>query len=291
MRYFSHDAAVCAAERAELLPPSPRGPTPSSTASAPAFDIDDDRVLLGHWRKAVHGTWWYRVSSLTYCVAGSPVVFKPEIISRYGRHACCRAAWPFRLMGLCIIANGLVSYMGDVVTWGRPSVWKSIDVAMATTNTLIQLAIVGAQCAGWLRMPVLPCVVLAIGIVAALVCKRCATDDGNPARMRACKRDCTACAQARRARRRQRRLRRIPALACRMAPLPALRRAPSYPPPTNSPTRRLTCPPPPCAGALIGQLMLVAIDDGGRSDLFLCLSRAGCVGGVRGVYDVDHDIG
>ena len=48
---------------------------------------------------------------------------------------------------------------------------------------------------------------------------------------------------------------------------------------------------PRCAGALIGQLMLVAIDDGGRSDLFLCLGRAGCVGGVRGVYDVDHDIG
>ncbi len=79
---------------------------------------------------------------------------------------------PFRLLGLCIIANRPVPYMGDVVTWGRPSVWKSIDVVMATTNTLIQLAIVGAQCAGWLRMPTLPCIVHAVGIVAALICKR-----------------------------------------------------------------------------------------------------------------------
>ena len=290
MRYFSHDAAVCAAERAELLPPSPRGPTPSSTASAPAFDIDDDRVLLGHWRKAVHGTWWYRVSSLTYCVAGSPVVFKPEIISRYGRHACCRAAWPFRLMGLCIVANGLVSYMGDVVTWGRPSVWKSIDVAMATTNTLIQLAIVGAQCAGWLRMPVLPCFVLAIGIVAALVCKRYAAAD-DPARMRTCKRGCAPHA------------RRLAVLAVARDDcaaflrwhagwhlcLPYGARLHARRPPTLPPAGSRA--PPRCAGALIGQLMLVAIDDGGRSDLFLCLGRAGCVGGVRGVYDVDHDIG
>ena len=76
-------------------------------------------------------------------------------------------------MGVCIMLNGLISYMGDVVTWGRPSFWQQLDVALAVFNTVVQLLLVAAQCAGFFAMPVLPSAALGVGLIVALACKRC----------------------------------------------------------------------------------------------------------------------
>jgi hypothetical protein len=201
-----------------------------------------DYENLAHWKHDVNCAWWYRVSSFTYCAAGSPVVWKPEILARYVQHSCCRVAWPFRVMGICIMLNGVFSYMGDVVTFGRQSAWQRLDVTLAITNTVVQIMLVLAQCWGFFAMPIVPSSALGIGLLVALACKRRAV-------LAIAREDCggyllwhTAWHV--------------------MLPL----------------------------GALIGQLMLVVIDDGGRADLFLCFWRAACLRNPHAVYDEDHNV-
>ena len=77
-------------------------------------------------------------------------------------------------MGASVALNGPLSYMGDVVTWGRPSRWKTADRVLATTNTLVTSSLIPGAL-GLMHFPLASVVVLAVGIVAALLCKRRAT--------------------------------------------------------------------------------------------------------------------
>ena len=75
-------------------------------------------------------------------------------------------------MGASVALNGPLSYMGDVVTWGRPSRWKTADRVLATTNTLVTSSLIPFGALGLMHFPLASVLVLAVGIVAALLCKR-----------------------------------------------------------------------------------------------------------------------
>ena len=125
------------------------------------------------WQDAIDDAWWYRVSSFCYCYPGLLLLLRPEPLYRA---ALPRCGWfPFRLMGASVALNGPLSYMGDVVTWGRPSRWKTADRVLATTNTLVTSSLIPFGALGLMHFPLASVVVLAVGIVAALLCKRRAT--------------------------------------------------------------------------------------------------------------------
>ena len=56
-------------------------------------------------------------------------------------------------MGAAIVLNGLLSYMGDTHTWGRPSCWKTADILLATTNTALQFVLVLLHVLGPMSFP------------------------------------------------------------------------------------------------------------------------------------------
>ena len=120
------------------------------------------------WAAIVQGTWWYAASCFAYCAAGGLLLLHPEPVERH------MSAFPWRLMGLSVFANGFFSYMGDVETWGRSSAWKSADRVLATTNTVLQIVIVGLACAGVPErpFPLEAVAALATGVVGALACKQ-----------------------------------------------------------------------------------------------------------------------
>jgi len=118
------------------------------------------------WRLAISRAWWYRYSSFSYCVVGALTAARPQPLW------ACAPFFPFRTMGLCIFANGILSYMGDVATWGYNSRWKTADVAMAVTNTLLQGLIVLMSVVGIADFPALPTAVLAVSLVVAIFCKK-----------------------------------------------------------------------------------------------------------------------
>jgi len=104
------------------------------------------------WAEAIFGyAWWYRWSSFSYCGAGAMLVLRPEPMYRHAQPCC--AAFPFRTMGGAIVLNGLLSYMGDTHTWGRPSCWKSADVLFATANTALQFVLVLLHLLGPMTFP------------------------------------------------------------------------------------------------------------------------------------------
>lgn len=76
------------------------------------------------------------------------------------------------MMGLMIFSNGFFSYMADVETWGRPSIWKPLDRLLATTNSLLQIAIVATGSLGGATFPPLPVGVLGVSVALALACKQ-----------------------------------------------------------------------------------------------------------------------
>ena len=117
------------------------------------------------WRSRVEEAWWYRSSSFAYCAAGGVTLLRPEPLERH-------MAFPWRVMGMSVFANGFASYMADVETWGRPSPWKAIDRLLATTNSLIQVAIVVMACTTDATFPWPSPTILGTGVLIALACKR-----------------------------------------------------------------------------------------------------------------------
>ena len=78
----------------------------------------DERQGPPEWAETIFGSaWWYRWSSFSYCGAGAMLLLRPEPMYRHAQPCC--AAFPFRAMGVAIVLNGLLSYMGDTHTWGR----------------------------------------------------------------------------------------------------------------------------------------------------------------------------
>ena len=117
------------------------------------------------WQSRVDEAWWYQVSSFAYCAAGSVTLLRPEPLERH-------MAFPWRVMGVAVFANGFASYMADVETWGRPSPWKGIDRLLATTNSLIQVAIVVLAFCTDATFPWQSPAILGTGVLTGLACKR-----------------------------------------------------------------------------------------------------------------------
>jgi len=123
------------------------------------------------WAEAIFGyAWWYRWSSFSYCGAGAMLVLRPEPMYRHAQPCC--AAFPFRTMGGAIVLNGLLSYMGDTHTWGRPSCWKSADVLFATANTALQFVLVLLHLLGPMTFPRNMVGVFTTSLLLAVYCKR-----------------------------------------------------------------------------------------------------------------------
>ena len=117
------------------------------------------------WHDAVQRAWWYRLSSFSYCVVGLATVVRPEPL------LACAPFFPFRAMGVAIFINGLLSYMGDVWTWGYESPWKMADVLLATTNSVLQGVIVLMSAAGFAHFPPASPALLGVSLAVALFCK------------------------------------------------------------------------------------------------------------------------
>lgn len=122
------------------------------------------------WHDAVQRAWWYRLSSFSYCVVGAATVARPEPL------IACAPFFPFRVMGAAVFVNGLLSFMGDVVTWGYESHWKTADVLLATTNSALQAIIVLMSLAGFAHFPPASPALLGVSLVVALFCKHRGTE-------------------------------------------------------------------------------------------------------------------
>lgn len=120
------------------------------------------------WRAHVNASPAYMLSCFAYCAAGGLTLLKPEPLERH-------MLFPWRFMGLMVFSNGFFSYMADVESWGRPSIWKALDRLLATLNSLIQIAIVVAGLAGNATFPWQSPAILGTGVVLALLCKHRAT--------------------------------------------------------------------------------------------------------------------
>lgn len=118
------------------------------------------------WRTRIEASWTYQVSCFMYCIVGGVLLLRPEPLERR------LELYPWRLMGLSVHFNGFCSYMADTVTWGRSnSIWKTIDVVFASTNTLLQIVIVILCLMGMATFPLIPVACLTTGIVTGIFFK------------------------------------------------------------------------------------------------------------------------
>lgn len=102
-------------------------------------------TLPSEWRESVVTSRWYTLSCFSYSFAGAVLLFvclfSPSRASRLPSLWSGDNHVVYRLLSLLLLLNGVLSYMADVETWGRKSVWKELDVACSTTNLLLQVAI------------------------------------------------------------------------------------------------------------------------------------------------------
>ena len=117
------------------------------------------------WRPADEQSRAYCASCFAYCAAGGLLLLRPEPLERH-------MSFPWRPMGLMIFANGFFSYMADVECWGRPSSWKAVDRLVATTNTLLQFALVLLHLLGPMSFPRDMVSVFTVSLLVAVACKR-----------------------------------------------------------------------------------------------------------------------
>ena len=130
------------------------------------------RAFLGEtlqpakWRDRAHADLFYAFSSLTPVFMG------------WGMHLCEKRLsftcplFPWSAMKFTLLAQGILSYQGDVATFGESSWWKAADVWLATFHTAIYLLFAGFPFMGIATWPWTVCASqLAAGLVA-LHCKR-----------------------------------------------------------------------------------------------------------------------
>ena len=122
------------------------------------------------WQDAIDEAWWYRVSS--FCTA-----------IRVSCSYAARAALPRRAAALRLVsvpAHGRVGRAQRLSHGRRRHVGPAVavetaDRVLATTNTLVTSSLIPFGVLGLMHFPLASVVVLAVGIVAALLCKRRAT--------------------------------------------------------------------------------------------------------------------
>ena len=144
-------------------PRSPRGL--GAVVHAGLMSADDGPP---EWRE--HMRWWYRWSSFAYCIAGGLLFFRSAPMYRHARPCC--GVFPFQSMGALIFLNGLLSYMADTHTFGRPSKWRVADSYVATFNTLLQFILILLQVIGPMSFPRDMVTVFTTSLLVAIWCKR-----------------------------------------------------------------------------------------------------------------------
>ena len=118
------------------------------------------------WQHNINSSYLYQISSFMYCLAGGLLLLKPEPLERG------LSIFPWRITGLCVFFNGFCSYMADTITWSQPkSIWKKIDILIATLNVLLQIAIVILSIAGFSTFTFNPVICLGISIIAGILFK------------------------------------------------------------------------------------------------------------------------
>ena len=80
-------------------------------------------------------TWWYKLSCLTPTMLGLYIkYFKINELQKYGN-------FPWELEISLLICGGAATYMGDVVTFGNHSLWKTVDVICSSTALTLIVSI------------------------------------------------------------------------------------------------------------------------------------------------------
>lgn len=72
-------------------------------------------------------TWWYKYSSFSYSAAGAYILAS---LDRLRAHS----AFPWRAFGWALVLNGWTSFRADVVTLGKYTRIKTVDVLLASSN-------------------------------------------------------------------------------------------------------------------------------------------------------------
>jgi len=99
------------------------------------------------WRPAVDCAWWYRASPLAFSLLGVHTLCSQHLLTPF-------AAWfPWRTLGVQSLLQGPLSYMADVGTWGRRSVWKQLDCLSACILFSTAAGIPLFQLVGWMNFP------------------------------------------------------------------------------------------------------------------------------------------
>lgn len=118
------------------------------------------------WAPLVWEHGYYRWSCWSYSVLGVLVVLlHTRALSPY-------CPWfPWRVMGCTLMLQGYLSYMADVVRWGRSGFFQVADALLATLHTLVQMGFIVFQALDWSSWPPDVVVFYAVGIFVALFSK------------------------------------------------------------------------------------------------------------------------
>jgi hypothetical protein len=120
-----------------------------------------------HWHPAVAASWWYRASPIAFSFLGAHVLCSLDAL-----HAHSPVWFPWKTVGLELLLQAVLSYMADVHTWGRRSMWKNADAIGACTMVLVAVCSPFLQLAGWTTYPSGMAMTFITVIIAALFCKR-----------------------------------------------------------------------------------------------------------------------
>ena len=115
------------------------------------------------WKSELRQNRLFAASSFTYTLLGLVVLLNRAALDRH-------AAWfPWTVFGLSGVAQGFLSYMGDVAAIGTD--WGRADRMLAITHTGAITLLVGTCLAGTTFFPRRAVVCLGVGLVLSLGCK------------------------------------------------------------------------------------------------------------------------
>lgn len=121
------------------------------------------------WRPMLSNEHSYRLSCF------SPLFMAFGVSLRLGT-LCDACPWfPWHLFVLTLSLQALVTYKGDVSTFGRASWWKMCDVWLALLHSVCFGALVAFPLVGWSAWSPLASVPLALSLGLALWCKEKST--------------------------------------------------------------------------------------------------------------------
>lgn len=130
--------------------------------------ISDGELGPMSMTKLIDANLAYRASCFLYSVAG--VVMLTVAYDALRLHS---PGYYWRVLGILLLFQGPVSYMGDVVCWGVESAWKTVDIFFAS-GALTALCGPGVICwhlAGRSTFPMWTMAVYAVGIAGGCAAK------------------------------------------------------------------------------------------------------------------------